>query len=149
MLKGINFTCPKTDQKRCFELIYSMLEIFYMYLFYFSLMFSVHLQVLNWYLIIQNTKDTLCKSPLTLDLPTSWVQNVQNAWKSTLTSPSYDLYSHFCFGQTKSTKKHFPGHYIQSWRKLKELFKDLHRNLVTFLAKMEFKDFSRLCEPWI
>ena len=28
--------------------IYSMLEIFYMYLFYFSPKFSVHLQVLNW-----------------------------------------------------------------------------------------------------
>ena len=29
------------------------------------------------------------------------------------------------------------------------LFKDLHRNLRTFQGKMEFKDFSRLCEPWI
>ena len=28
--------------------IYSMLEIFYMYLFYFSLKLAVHLQVLNW-----------------------------------------------------------------------------------------------------
>ena len=26
----------------------------------------------------------------------------------------------FCLGQAKSIKKHFPGHYIQSWRKSKE-----------------------------
>ena len=31
-------------------------------------------------------------------------------------------------GQPKSIKKHFPGQYIQSWKK----FKDLHRNLKTF-----------------
>ena len=32
---------------------------------------------------------------------------------------------------------------------IQELFNDLHRNLRTFQGKMEFKDFSRLCEPWI
>ena len=32
-------------------------------------------------------------------------------------------------------------------KKIQALFKDLHRNLRTFQAKMEFKDFSRLCEP--
>ena len=31
---------------------------------------------------------------------------------------------------------------------IQELFNDLHRNLRTFQGKMEFKDFSRLCEPW-
>ena len=32
-------------------------------------------------------------------------------------------------------------------KKIQGLFKDLHRNLRTFQGKMEFKDFSRLCEP--
>ena len=32
-------------------------------------------------------------------------------------------------------------------KKIQALFKDLHRNLRTFQGKMEFKDFSRLCEP--
>ena len=32
-------------------------------------------------------------------------------------------------------------------KKIKGLFKDLHRNLRTFQGKKEFKDFSRLCEP--
>ena len=31
-------------------------------------------------------------------------------------------------------------------KKIKGLFKDLHRNLRTFQAKMEFKDFSRTFE---
>ena len=34
-------------------------------------------------------------------------------------------------------------------KKIQALFKDLHRNLRTFQGKMEFKDFSRLCEPCI
>ena len=44
-------------------------------------------------------------------------------------------------------------------KKIQALFKDLHRNLRTFQGKMEFKDFSRtslkfkdfskLCEPWV
>ena len=32
-------------------------------------------------------------------------------------------------------------------KKIQGLFKDLHNNLRTFQGKMEFKDFSRLCEP--
>ena len=32
-------------------------------------------------------------------------------------------------------------------KKIKGLFKDLHRILRTFQGKKEFKDFSRLCEP--
>ena len=32
-------------------------------------------------------------------------------------------------------------------KKIKGLFKDLHRNLRTFQEKKEFKDFSRLREP--
>ena len=31
-----------------------------------------------------------------------------------------DLWFIFCLGQPKSIKKHFPGHYIQSWRKFKD-----------------------------
>ena len=42
----------------------------------------------------------------------------------------------------KAFKKHFPGHYNQSWRKFKD-FSDLSRNLGTFQGKMAFKDFSR------
>ena len=34
-------------------------------------------------------------------------------------------------------------------KKIQGLFKDLLRNLRIFQGKMEFKDFSRLCEPWI
>ena len=45
-----------------------------------------------------------------------------------------------CLGQPKSTKKHFPGHYIQSWKKIQGLFKDLHRNLKTFQGlSLKFK----------
>ena len=49
---------------------------------------------------------------------------------------SYDLY--YLLDNQKSIKKLFPGCYVQSCRKLK----DLHRNLRTFHGKMEFKDFS-------
>ena len=34
-------------------------------------------------------------------------------------------------------------------KKIRGLFKDLHRNLRNSQGKMEFKDFSRLCEPCI
>ena len=34
-------------------------------------------------------------------------------------------------------------------KKIQGLLKDLHGNLWTFQGKMEFKDFSRLCEPCI
>ena len=57
----------------------------------------------------------------------------------------------------QKASKHFPGHFTQSWRKFKDFFKDLYRNFRIFQGKMqfkdfwrtslEFKDFSRLCEP--
>ena len=47
---------------------------------------------------------------------------------------SYDLL--LCLRQPKGIKNHFLGLYIQSWRKVK----DLHRNLKTFQGKMQFKD---------
>ena len=34
-------------------------------------------------------------------------------------------------------------------KKIQGRFKDLHRNLRTFQGKMEFMDFSRLCEPCV
>ena len=45
---------------------------------------------------------------------------------------------------TKKYQKLFPGYCIQSWRK----FKDLHRNLRTFQGlPVTFKYFPRLCKP--
>ena len=35
-----------------------------------------------------------------------------------ITSLGYDLYS--LLGKQKALKKHFPGHYFQSWRKFKD-----------------------------
>ena len=52
---------------------------------------------------------------------------------------------------SRTTKKHQkilearPLH--SKLKKIQGLFKDLHRNLRTFQGKMDFKDFSRLCEP--
>ena len=51
-----------------------------------------------------------------------------------------------------TTKKHQKTLSRPLHSKLEEtqgLFKDLHRNLRAFYGKMEFKDFSRLCKPWI
>ena len=65
-----------------------------------------------------------------------------------------DLYIHWAtiYILSWTTKKHqkILSRLLHSkLKKIQALFKDLHRNLRTFQGKMEFKDFSRLCEPWI
>ena len=48
----------------------------------------------------------------------------------------------------KHKKKTLSGPLQSKLKKIQGLFKDKHSNLRTFQGKMEFKDFSRLCEPW-
>ena len=69
--------------------------------------------------------------------------NISTFFNSLVLSVLWAMY--ILYWTTKKGKKNFPVHYIQSWRKVK----DLHRNLRTFQGIMEFKDFSRLCEPWL
>ena len=48
---------------------------------------------------------------------------------------------------TKKHQKNLSRPLHSKLKKIQGLFKDLYRNLRTFQGKMEFKDFSRLCEP--
>ena len=56
---------------------------------------------------------------------------------------------HILSWTTKKHQKTLSRPLHSKLKKIQGLFKDLHRNLRTFQGKMEFKDFSRLCKPWI
>ena len=66
---------------------------------------------------------------------------------------------HILSWTTKNLQKTLSMPLNSKLKKIQELFKDLHRNLRTFQGKwnsrtfqgplLKFKDFSRLCKPWI
>ena len=54
---------------------------------------------------------------------------------------------HILSWTTKNHQKTLSMPLNSKLKKIQGLFKVLHKNLRTFQGKMEFKDFSRLCEP--
>ena len=55
---------------------------------------------------------------------------------------------HILYWTTKNHQKTLSMPLNSKLKKIQGLFKALHKNLRTLQGKMEFKDFSRLCEPW-